>query len=222
MRLVVGAATDVGRVRDGNEDAYLVDDAMGLVAVADGMGGHRGGEVASATALEALRAAVSAGRPLRESVEDANRAVFEKAQSDERPEMRYQAVIALSHLLVGEELYTVLQRGTSDEHDFYRFFTARTFVRLATVYGAKVLGLEHEVGSLQAGKRADIVAVDLSASHQVPTEDPYSALVHTANQESVVMTMVAGRVLYKDGEYLSVDSERAVARAEEIQAKLRG
>ena len=83
MRLVVGAATDVGRVREGNEDAYLVDDAMGLVAVADGMGGHRGGEVASATALEALRAAISAGRPLRESVEDANRAVFEKAQSDE-------------------------------------------------------------------------------------------------------------------------------------------
>jgi len=83
VRLVVGAATDVGRVREGNEDAYLVDDAMGLVAVADGMGGHRGGEVASATALEALRAAISAGRPLRESVEDANRAVFEKAQSDE-------------------------------------------------------------------------------------------------------------------------------------------
>lgn len=83
MRLVVGAATDVGRVRDGNEDAYLVDDAMGLVAVADGMGGHRGGEVASATALEALRAAISTGRPLREAVEDANRAVFDKAQTDE-------------------------------------------------------------------------------------------------------------------------------------------
>jgi protein phosphatase len=83
MRLVVGAATDVGRVRDGNEDAYLVDDAMGLVAVADGMGGHRGGEVASATALEALRAAVSAGRPLREAVEDANTAVFDKAGTDD-------------------------------------------------------------------------------------------------------------------------------------------
>jgi 5-methylthioadenosine/S-adenosylhomocysteine deaminase len=116
----------------------------------------------------------------------------------------------------------LLQRGTSDEQDFYRFFTARTFVRLATTYGAKVLGLEHEIGSLEPGKRADIVAVDLSASHQVPTEDPYSALVHTANQESVVMTMVAGRVLYRSGEYLSVDSERAVARAKEIQAKLRG
>jgi protein phosphatase len=80
---VVGAATDVGRVRDGNEDAYLVDDAMGLVAVADGMGGHRAGEVASATALEALRAAVSAGRPLRESIEDANAAVYGKSLTDD-------------------------------------------------------------------------------------------------------------------------------------------
>jgi PPM family protein phosphatase len=82
MRLVTGAATDVGRVRDGNEDAYLVDDAMGLVAVADGMGGHRAGEVASATALEALRAAITGGRPLRESMEAANEAVFNKSLTD--------------------------------------------------------------------------------------------------------------------------------------------
>jgi PPM family protein phosphatase len=83
MRLITGAATDVGRVRDGNEDAYLVDDAMGLVAVADGMGGHRAGEVASATALEALRSAITHGRPLRESMEDANEAVFTKSLTDE-------------------------------------------------------------------------------------------------------------------------------------------
>src|SRR3954451_15565797 len=82
MRLVTGAATDVGRVREGNEDAYLVDDAMGLVAVAAGRGGHRGGEVASATALEALRAAIGGGRPLRESMEDANDAVFAKSLTD--------------------------------------------------------------------------------------------------------------------------------------------
>jgi len=78
----MGAATDVGRVRDGNEDAYLVDDGMGLIAVADGMGGQRAGEVASATALEALRAAITGGRPLRESIEDANDAVFTKSLTD--------------------------------------------------------------------------------------------------------------------------------------------
>ncbi len=82
MRLVYGAATDVGRVREGNEDGYLIDEAMGLVALADGMGGHLGGEVASATALEALRAGVTSGNPLRESIEEANRAVYAKSLTD--------------------------------------------------------------------------------------------------------------------------------------------
>ena len=83
MRLVVGAATDVGRVREGNEDGYLVDEAMDLVAVADGVGGHRAGEVASATALEALRAAVNNGHSLREAIEEANEAVFTKSLTDD-------------------------------------------------------------------------------------------------------------------------------------------
>ncbi len=84
LRLVVGAATDVGRVRDHNEDAYLVDDQLGLVAIADGMGGHQAGEVASATALEALRASVGSGAGVRDAVTAANEAVYEKSTTDER------------------------------------------------------------------------------------------------------------------------------------------
>ncbi len=84
VRLVVGAATDVGRVRGHNEDAYLVDDQLGLVAVADGMGGHQAGEVASATALEALRAAVTSGEGIRDAVTSANDAVYDKSTTDER------------------------------------------------------------------------------------------------------------------------------------------
>ena len=84
LRLVVGATTDVGRVRDHNEDAYLVDGQLGLVAVADGMGGHQAGEVASATALEALRAAVGSGAGVRDAVNNANEAVYEKSTTDER------------------------------------------------------------------------------------------------------------------------------------------
>ncbi|HEX4777975.1 MAG TPA: Stp1/IreP family PP2C-type Ser/Thr phosphatase [Acidimicrobiia bacterium] len=88
MRLLAGSATDVGRVRQGkpNEDAVLVDDRLHLFAVADGMGGHRAGEVASATALEALRAAIAAGRPVPEAIASANSAVFSKAFDD--PELR--------------------------------------------------------------------------------------------------------------------------------------
>jgi protein phosphatase len=83
VKVLVGSATDVGRVREGNEDAVRVDERLHLFAVADGMGGHRAGEVASATALEALRAAVAAGRPISDAIASANSAVFAKAHDDE-------------------------------------------------------------------------------------------------------------------------------------------
>lgn len=77
MRLRVGARTDVGRVRKGNEDSYTAEDP--LFAVADGMGGHQGGEVASSVALEVL----SQGKgPLEELVRKANDEVFRRAAGD--------------------------------------------------------------------------------------------------------------------------------------------
>ena len=83
MRLVPGGATDQGQVREGNEDGYVVDRRLQLFAVADGMGGHRAGEVASATALEALRAAVASGTGLGDAITSANAAVHGKASEDD-------------------------------------------------------------------------------------------------------------------------------------------
>ncbi|MCZ7529701.1 MAG: Stp1/IreP family PP2C-type Ser/Thr phosphatase [Acidimicrobiia bacterium] len=83
MRFVAGAATDVGRVREGNEDSFVVDDRLRLFAVADGMGGHRAGEVASATAVEALRASVASGSAVDEAIRNANAAVLEKSGGDD-------------------------------------------------------------------------------------------------------------------------------------------
>ena len=83
MRLVVGADTDVGRVREVNEDSHLVDEEMGLYAIADGVGGHQAGEVASSTALEALRASIRSGKALRDAIEEANDAVYAKSLTDD-------------------------------------------------------------------------------------------------------------------------------------------
>jgi len=84
MIIRVGARTDVGKVRTRNEDAYLVEEP--LFAVADGMGGHRGGNVASALTIEAIREAKPAwdpsGDPLVQAVRRANRVVHERAAGD--------------------------------------------------------------------------------------------------------------------------------------------
>ena len=81
MRTRVGATTDIGQVREGNEDAILIIDP--LYAVADGMGGHRGGEVASNLALQTVEQMFAERQgTLTEQVERANRAVFERSQSD--------------------------------------------------------------------------------------------------------------------------------------------
>lgn len=81
--LDIGEATDTGRVRDHNEDGYLVDRDLQFAAVADGMGGHRGGEVASATALDALHASFAENGGLHDAVVAANRAVLDRAEGDQ-------------------------------------------------------------------------------------------------------------------------------------------
>jgi protein phosphatase len=78
VKLRVGVATDIGRVREKNEDSYLVEEP--LFAVADGMGGHKGGDVASQLALETIEGEPTAD--LAKRLRDANAAVFERSQSD--------------------------------------------------------------------------------------------------------------------------------------------
>ena len=86
--------------------------------------------------------------------------------------------------------------------------SAEQLLRLATLDGAKTLGLDAEVGSLEAGKQADLIAIDLSQSHNTPIHDPTAAILFSASASDVVFTLVAGRVLF-DRECATID-ERAL------------
>lgn len=112
----------------------------------------------------------------------------------------------------------LLQRALGNRTDF---FTGAQMVRLATLGAAEALRIDDQVGSLEVGKRADIIALDLSHSNQAPTHDPNSAIVHTVTQDNILMTMINGEILY-DGSHLhEVDVQRVFARAEEMRLKLR-
>jgi 5-methylthioadenosine/S-adenosylhomocysteine deaminase len=85
-------------------------------------------------------------------------------------------------------------------------------LKLMTIGGAAALNLDHSIGSLEAGKQADLIAIDLSRAHTVPIHDPEVAILFSAAASDVMLTMVAGRILFDGTEVTTLD-EAALRRA---------
>lgn len=120
----------------------------------------------------------------------------------------------LSEMRVG----MLIQRAV----DTRRFLDSTTMLELATMGGARALGLDDKIGSLDIGKCADLVAVDLSSSHQSAGANPVSAVVNTCSASDVLMTMVDGKMLYeKNRWHVDVEVAKNIARVIEIRTKLR-
>jgi 5-methylthioadenosine/S-adenosylhomocysteine deaminase len=94
-------------------------------------------------------------------------------------------------------------------------------LRLATLDGARALGLDGRIGSLDVGKDADLCAVSLAAPHARPVHDPCSALFHAARGSDVVLTVAGGRVLYRNGRFFTLDAAAAGAAVERLAARVR-
>ena len=91
---------------------------------------------------------------------------------------------------------------------------------LATRNGARVLGLEKEVGMLAPGMKADLVVIDLDRPHLTPMYDPYSHLVYAATGADVQTVLVHGRVVVRDRRLLTFDLEETLGRTRELARSL--
>lgn len=97
---------------------------------------------------------------------------------------------------------------------------ASAVLRMATSGGAQAIGLADSVGTLAAGMRADLIQVSLEDVHFVPTYDVISHLVYVADEQDVATTIVDGKVLMRDGEMLTIDTERVRREATELAARI--
>ena len=97
---------------------------------------------------------------------------------------------------------------------------ATTVLRMATIGGATAIGLGDDVGSLEKGKRADIIQVAFDDVHHVPTFDVISHLVYVTDEQDVAAVIVDGELLMHDGEFLTLDTDRIAAEASALAARI--
>jgi len=96
--------------------------------------------------------------------------------------------------------------------------TANRVLRMATFDGAKAMGLDGEIGSLEAGKRADVTIVRLGGLHATPAADIVSALVYSAQASDVDSVIIDGQLVMRDGKLLTIDENATITTAN-VEAK---
>ena len=99
--------------------------------------------------------------------------------------------------------------------------SARTVLHMATSSGAKVLGLDRLVGTLEPGKKADIVIVDMNKPHLTPLYNEYSHLVYAVNGADVDTVLINGRIVMQDRRLLTINEGEAMQRVNQIAVRVR-
>lgn len=97
---------------------------------------------------------------------------------------------------------------------------ATTVFHMATMGGARALGIDDRVGSLEAGKLADIVLVDIRAPELTPLYNVYSHLVFAIKGGHVATVLVGGRVIVRDKDVVTVDEAEVMQKANELKEQI--
>src|SRR6266478_638904 len=101
-----------------------------------------------------------------------------------------------------------------------RALGAKAVVEMATIEGARALHMEKEIGSLETGKRADIILLGLDAPNAVPMYDVYTQLAYALKGSDIEMVIIGGRVVMRDKKLLTVDEPAAIAKAREFKNRI--
>ncbi len=115
------------------------------------------------------------------------------------------------------DLAAKLQKATTLDPEA---LPARQALEMATITGARALGLEKQIGSIESAKRADLIMVRLDAPHAVPLYDVVSQLVYALKASDVNDVMVNGRLIVKDRNVLSLNSKEILAQAESYRRRI--
>jgi 5-methylthioadenosine/S-adenosylhomocysteine deaminase len=98
--------------------------------------------------------------------------------------------------------------------------SAETVLKMATIGGAKVLGMDKSIGSIETGKQADIILVDMNQPHLTPLYNCYSQLVYAARGADVKTSIINGRIVMKDRQLLTIDLQAAMKNVRAIAADI--
>jgi 5-methylthioadenosine/S-adenosylhomocysteine deaminase len=99
--------------------------------------------------------------------------------------------------------------------------TAPEVLEMATIHGAKAVGRAHELGSIEPGKLADIVLLDMKRAQTTPAHNLISNIVFAANPGNVHTVMIGGRIVLRNGKFETIDENAAIERARERAATIR-
>ncbi|MGD8756914.1 MAG: amidohydrolase [Desulfobacterales bacterium] len=98
---------------------------------------------------------------------------------------------------------------------------AKTVIEMATIGSARAIGLDHQIGSLEVGKQADVIIIDNRKAHQTPMYHPASHIVYSAKSTDVRDVIVAGRVLVRDRQILSLDVKEIMSEVRKIAEQIK-
>lgn len=119
-------------------------------------------------------------------------------------------------LFVEMKIAALLQKGL---HRNSTVLPARTILEMATIRGAKAIGLENEIGSIEVGKKADIILIDRKKTYLTPIEHIISHLVYNTNGDAVSTVIVDGKIIIENGHFREFDELSFLVEAESKLSK---